>query len=270
LFVGEGGIFQEKLRKCDIFKKHSDKSFIFCTSDNTLPIIPGLYASLDRRFYNKHLHAGGFYLEDPNLDLIQKERNIKIRYLFSFMGNCSTHKCRDQILKLAGHESAMIRDVGNRAQDAWSKWDMDKMKRFSEEYSNLIQQSNFVLCPRGNGTTSIRLFETMKLGKVPVIISDNWVPPIGPDWDQFSIRVKENNISEIPNLLEKIDHRASEMGQRAEIEWNKWFSNSGCVKMIMNYLNGTCQTIGIQRQPMFRVLLTCIKFRTYNLLNKYM
>ena len=242
---------------------------LFCTSDNAIPILPGFYASLDRRFCDKILHWGGFYIEDPDLNLIQKIREVKVRYLFSFMGNCNTHGIRKDMMQLADHEEGMIKDVGDRAQVAWSQWDMDAMKRFSREYCKLIQESKFVLCPRGNGTTSIRLFETMKLGKVPVIISDNWVPPSEPDWDLFSIRIKENDIMGIPDILEKLEHRASEMGETAELEWNKWFSESGCVKTIMSYLNATYQINGFPKTPIFRALCMRMKYYTYKLLNRF-
>ncbi len=36
--------------------------------------------------------------------------------------------------------------------------------------------------PRGIGASSVRIFEAMRAGRAPVIISDDWiVPPVG-DW----------------------------------------------------------------------------------------
>ena len=49
----------------------------------------------------------------------------------------------------------------------------------------------------------------MMLGRVPVIVSDQWVPPDGPDWESFSMRVKEREVDTIPAMLEaaQLTHR---------------------------------------------------------------
>ena len=62
------------------------------------------------------------------------------------------------------------------------------------------------------------------LGRVPVIISDQWVPPEGPDWEKFSIRVRERRISGIPSLLESRRQDAATMGIAARAAWLEWFS----------------------------------------------
>jgi hypothetical protein len=67
--------------------------------------------------------------------------------------------------------------------------------------------------------------ETMRTGRVPVIISDDWVEPSGPKWEDFSIRVAENAVSDIPRLLEAREAQAVEMGMRARDEWQRWFSD---------------------------------------------
>ena len=49
-----------------------------------------------------------------------------------------------------------------------------------ERFRSVMGRSRFVLCPRGKGTSSIRLYEALAYGCVPVIISDDWVAPAGP------------------------------------------------------------------------------------------
>ena len=43
----------------------------------------------------------------------------------------------------------------------------------------------------------------MRMGRVPVILSDDWVEPIGPSWEKFSIRIRERDVDRIPAPLEK-------------------------------------------------------------------
>lgn len=97
-------------------------------------------------------------------------------------------------------------------------------QNFIPRYLQVIQESKFVLCPRGIGPASIRLFETLKCGRVPVVISDAWVPPDGPSWADCVIRVPENRISTIPGLLKEREVDAERMGCAARREWEMWFA----------------------------------------------
>jgi hypothetical protein len=104
---------------------------------------------------------------------------------------------------------------------------MDKRERldYDRRYAELTKASKFVLCPRGLSAASIRLFETMRIGRVPVILSDDWVPPVGPLWEKFSIRVAEREFARIPHLLEQRESEAVAMGELARKAWEEWFSD---------------------------------------------
>jgi Exostosin family len=53
---------------------------------------------------------------------------------------------------------------------------LDK-ENFLNRYITVLQQSAFILCPIGKGPSSMRIFEAMRAGRAPVIISDAWDPP---------------------------------------------------------------------------------------------
>ena len=59
----------------------------------------------------------------------------------------------------------------------------------------------------------------MMAARVPVIISDGWVPPRDIDWPSCSLRVSESDIESIPSLCTANVGRAQEMGLRARQEW---------------------------------------------------
>ena len=42
----------------------------------------------------------------------------------------------------------------------------------------------------------------MKSGRAPAIVSDDWEPPAGPDWESFSVRIAERDIERVPEILE--------------------------------------------------------------------
>ena len=95
-----------------------------------------------------------------------------------------------------------------------------KRARFQE----ILMRSRFVLCPRGRGTSSMRLYETLAAGRVPVIISDDWVPPRGPDWAACSLRWPEGRIEGLLEVLEERDQDWSAMSAVARREYAEYFA----------------------------------------------
>jgi len=73
------------------------------------------------------------------------------------------------------------------------------------------------------------------MGRVPVIISDDWVEPNGPNWEGFSIRVAEREIADIPRLLEAREPDALAMGNLAREEWQRWFSDEVAFHRVVDW-----------------------------------
>ena len=118
-------------------------------------------------------------------------------------------------------EDTFIKDTtGSRG------WELTAEKKidYERQYLEVMQGSYFVLCPRGVGPCTYRLFETLQLGRVPVIISDAWLKVPGIDWDRFSITIPENKINCIPSLLNNLKGDAVEMGKVARHTWETSFS----------------------------------------------
>ena len=64
----------------------------------------------------------------------------------------------------------------------------------------------------------------MELGISPVIISDNWILPEGPDWKEFAVFIKEKDISKIRTILKALSHEASDRGIKAQKAYSLYFS----------------------------------------------
>jgi hypothetical protein len=76
----------------------------------------------------------------------------------------------------------------------------------------------------------------MRAGRVPVIISDEWVEPLSIDWESFSVRVRENEIPEIPSILREMEPRSEQMGTEARKVWEDNFSLENCGDWIFRTL----------------------------------
>ena len=194
------------VRRHELVRRFPAKAFVYDERDVPIFTLPGIYVSARRTSLHRRAILGGPYdhvlnpvapsLETPDL-------------LFSFQGvNC--HAVREAVLGLS-HPRALVRD--NRGVDFFRAREMgpDLLARARHEYAELIGRSKFVLCPRGRGPTSFRLFETLMAGRVPVVISDDWLPPPRVDWDRCIVRVAERDVATIPVLLDGLEPRWPEL-----------------------------------------------------------
>ncbi len=100
-----------------------------------------------------------------------------------------------------------------------------------------------------------------------MIISDQWVPPTGPDWAAFSIRVPENDVASIPPRLEEREHDAERMGAIAREQWEQWFSEEVCFHRIVSWCNDIKASrrlpIGVLRWMPYAQLLRPVHLRRW-------
>ena len=169
--------------------------------------------------------------------LIRKQKS----YLFSFMGATHTHPIRKRLTDL-------YPDSCFSSGDCWGG-DMDFSQIKIDRYVSLLGNSCFSLCPRGAGISTIRLFESMSMGAIPVIISDRYKPPLSDqvDWRSFSVTIKENKLNKIENVLKSFTaDTIREMSQKTLDVYHKYFSNTNLHQTIIIELNkrspGTCIT----------------------------
>ncbi len=181
------------IREHRVARAHWDRVMVYDERDRHWRSFPGIYVSTPgSRFDPKTQRAWG-YIRVPSEPAEGRDPDL----LFSFIGSV-TAPCRRRLLELR-HPDAIIEQV--RDFMFWDDASPDHQHR-RQHYREVLARSRFVLCPRGIGTSSFRLYETLAAGRVPVILADGWVAPDGPDWDSFSLRVGEGNVAELIPLLE--------------------------------------------------------------------
>ncbi|KAK8480969.1 hypothetical protein V6N13_073527 [Hibiscus sabdariffa] len=76
-------------------------------------------------------------------------------------------------------------------------------------YMSKLRNSRFCLCPSGYEVASPRIVEAIYAECVPVLISDNYVPPFSDvlNWKAFSVQVAVKDIPNIKNILMGISQR---------------------------------------------------------------
>jgi len=208
--------YADTLANCPFVKRHVKRILVLNHDSYARVFLPGIYASLENHSLPTTAAFSGPYKRDLwQVPLPPSNRVCPVR-LFSFRGTLHTHPVRRALFRtLSAHPDGEVSEL-HKAFHSHTAADQN-------EFIQHILAAKFVICPRGLSPNSYRLFETMQLGRCPVVISDGWIPPRGPEWQTFSIQVPESEVSTIPERLKELEHKAEEMGRLAESNWNRFF-----------------------------------------------
>jgi hypothetical protein len=116
---------------------------------------------------------------------------------------------------------------------------MDESRR---EYVENIFGSDYVLCTRGSGNYSIRFYETLSSGRIPVFVNTDCVLPFEEwvDWKQYCVWVEARDVSHIPDKVAEFHESLSpdEFKDRQRASrglWEEWLSPYGFFKNLRRY-----------------------------------
>lgn len=82
-----------------------------------------------------------------------------------------------------------------------------RLEQEGRAFDEILLESTFSLCPSGSGPNSIRLWESLGFGAIPVILADSLRLPGEPAaWDEAVVRVAETRdaVSSLPDRLAAI------------------------------------------------------------------
>ncbi|CAH2032607.1 tetratricopeptide repeat protein [Trichlorobacter ammonificans] len=95
-----------------------------------------------------------------------------------------------------------------------------------QRYLDALEDSLTALCPRGDGMNSIRFFETLSMGRIPVLIADGCLLPFASQipYDRFVIRIAERDVDRAPRIICEWMERITpaEVLQRCREARNTW------------------------------------------------
>ena len=233
LFVESRCAYHFDIFASSLYKRAENRCFVFDGSDNSIPRIPGIYMGIPANLHGCRAYQYGFYIRTfDNGVLNECAPHVRCKYLFSFVGNVGTApRVRGAVMNLPS-QRAFLMDSSSGQSDGDS------------EYARIIEESKFVICPRGLGPSTWRVFETMRAGRVPVVVSDQWYPPRGPRWEEFALIIGEKQIDEIPDRLAEVERLAEDMGRKAYEEWKLNFSLSTA----FNWIGDTLEMIQGSRE----------------------
>ncbi len=78
----------------------------------------------------------------------------------------------------------------------------ESTRRTTLEYYQNQWQSDLILCVRGGGNFSVRFYETLAMGRIPVFCdTDSPLPDIGVDWKEHVIWFEPRQIRNLPDIV---------------------------------------------------------------------
>jgi hypothetical protein len=193
-----------------LMRAFPDRVFVYDERDFPVYVAPGIYVGAPVKWSSLLPVVGGPYPTSSSRAINKDE--VEPDLLFSFRG-ALTHPVRAKLLGLSHPRAVLERSDDNMFRPGQKVGSTAAAHR--QHFLQLVERSKFVLCPRGHGLSSFRLYEVLAAGRVPVVISDGWLPPARLDWERSVVRIRECDAGLIPRRLEQLEERWGELAAGA-------------------------------------------------------
>ena len=223
-----GAPFARPLSKSDI------EQFVWDWGDRPTGRYSGFYCSLPNSLFDTGRHRTFIYPIAFN-ELVDEFPQSEARVNFGFIGGM-TASVRERLFRLLKPRELQDNSVYKVQGADWAKVSDRNGGLIKQEYAGFLRTTKFILCPRGYGLGTARLFEAMKAGRVPVIISDGYVLPSGIDWDACSISIRERDVATIPAVVARRLADWPLMAKRARATWERNFSEAHLIRYMIDQL----------------------------------
>ena len=106
-------------------------------------------------------------------------------------------------------------------------------KKNKDEYYNNINENLFTFCIRGSGNYSVRFYDTIGLGRIPLQINSDCKLPFEDrvDWSKHIICIEEKDVKKMPEILSnfyssKSSEELEEIQQNNRLLWEKYLTKA--------------------------------------------
>lgn len=149
-----------------------------------------------------------------DIDLLNNKREILYNFVGGYQPADYLTQIRPNIFKMKHPENCIVKHTGvwhlndvvfNEKQNHKLELNIDSNFKNKTEYFNyLLINSRYTLCPSGSGPNSIRFWESLGAGSIPVLLADTLELPKHELWTKAILKLPENQIQDLPKKLEEI------------------------------------------------------------------
>jgi hypothetical protein len=232
IVMEERGSFKDfryinKLIGDPFISRYADRIFTINTDDCATGVLRGVYTSLPKSRIDHTIHRSVPFMHFPNeLVFLKRKSEWCPHYLASWRGNPMSNSIRRRMVPLFRNSKEFL------IQDTVS-W-LDHSIGEKQRYVDLILDGKFSLCPAGWAPVTYRIYESMALGRCPVILADEFAPPEGPEWKKFALFYPQRKVDNLMTYLRSHEFRSQGLGREAQVAWELFFSGE---KMVNYYVN---------------------------------
>lgn len=156
--------------------------------------------------------------------------------LYSFVGGCD--RAVPVREKLWSMRHSPYCTVEQRKMMFWY-YSSEEQEELRREYGDVMGRSRFSLCPKGNGIGTVRFWESLSAGAIPVIIgSDDLALPLDGDlipWDEIIIRIDESEVEKVPEIIAAISPEREERMRSLCYAVGEFFSGPNKLAALYHY-----------------------------------
>ncbi len=212
-------------------KLYPEKAYVWDSCDFPSGRLPGLYTGLPTELCEPHRHRSFGYPFRWN-PLVYHAPLDQAVHLAGFRGSL-TSPLRDRLVQklqsAAGFDIQLVPSI-------WLRMDDPASRAEKQAYADHLASCRFILCPRGNGVSSVRLYEALEAGRVPVVLSDRLSPPDDPAWHGCVLHVPETRLTHLRDILREADRDWPSLARRARAYWEANYADSAVLPKIGNLL----------------------------------
>lgn len=125
-----------------------------------------------------------------------------------------------------------------------------EMAKRTHQLNEAMKKSFMTFCPRGTGMNSMRFFETMSSGRVPILISSNCGLPFRDeiDYEDFSFEITGNELNQIEPFLNLNDRQLKEMCVISQKVFSEFFVREAFGHKLLGFLMKNRERIHEERK----------------------
>jgi hypothetical protein len=110
---------------------------------------------------------------------------------------------RRQILEALARSPQVETDFIQRTKYQADAHTAEMKLKVRQEYLENILHTDYTVCVRGGGNFSVRLYETLAMGRIPILVDTDCLLPFAgdPRWRECCVFIEQH---EIPQIAEKV------------------------------------------------------------------
>lgn len=111
----------------------------------------------------------------------------------------STSYLRGQVLKIIKKSTVLQDDFIERKKYRAGVVTKEDRQKTTLEFYNNIKETDYTVCVRGGGNFSVRFYEALAMGRIPIFINTDCILPLADktNWEKHVVWVEENELDQL-------------------------------------------------------------------------